>query len=199
MPYLSSSATGRVGVARVGSRITRAMQPSAARGETSGPRPFHKRGTGCAACPRCWRSSRTAVSSSCSIEQRPTSRCVCSFTPTADTRAIPATLPSPARPVELPRANGALSEIVHSTSQHGGDSRCPSARRTSRRRAFGDERDWDVEALETCNRHFAGTRRTRMLGCMCPVAAAWGGRRPLVIVAASMTERSRRSIASVAC
>jgi len=39
MPYGSSSAAGDVGVARTGSRITRAMQPSAARGETSGPRP----------------------------------------------------------------------------------------------------------------------------------------------------------------
>ncbi|MBV9416378.1 MAG: hypothetical protein JO363_15455 [Solirubrobacterales bacterium] len=39
MPYGSSSAAGDVGVARTGSRITRAMQSSAARGETSGPRP----------------------------------------------------------------------------------------------------------------------------------------------------------------
>ena len=39
MPYASSSAAGDVGVARTGSRITRAMQPSAARGETGGPRP----------------------------------------------------------------------------------------------------------------------------------------------------------------
>jgi hypothetical protein len=35
MPFGSSSAAGDVG----GSRITRAMQPSAVRGETSGPRP----------------------------------------------------------------------------------------------------------------------------------------------------------------
>ena len=38
MPYGSSSAAGDVGVARTGSRITRAMQPSVARGETGGPR-----------------------------------------------------------------------------------------------------------------------------------------------------------------
>jgi len=42
MPYGSSSAAGDVGAARTGSRITRAMQPSAARGETSGPRPLRK-------------------------------------------------------------------------------------------------------------------------------------------------------------
>jgi hypothetical protein len=39
MPYGRSSAAGDVGFARTGSRITRAMQPSAVRGETSGPRP----------------------------------------------------------------------------------------------------------------------------------------------------------------
>jgi len=39
MSYGSSSAAGDVGVARTGSRITRAMQPSTARGETSGCRP----------------------------------------------------------------------------------------------------------------------------------------------------------------
>ena len=44
MPYGSSSAAGDLGVARTGSRITRAMQPSAARGETSGPRPTRERG-----------------------------------------------------------------------------------------------------------------------------------------------------------
>jgi hypothetical protein len=43
MPYGSSSAAGDVGVARTGSRITRAMQPSAARGETSGPRLYEGR------------------------------------------------------------------------------------------------------------------------------------------------------------
>jgi len=43
MPYGSGSAAGDVGVARTGSRIRRAMQRSAARGETSGPRPEHKR------------------------------------------------------------------------------------------------------------------------------------------------------------
>jgi hypothetical protein len=80
--------------------------------ESAGRRPFHKRGSGCAACPRCWRSRRIAVSSSRSIEQRPTSRFICSFTPTTDMRTIPAALPSPARVVELARANAALSEIV---------------------------------------------------------------------------------------
>jgi hypothetical protein len=39
MPYGSSSATGNVVVAPSGLRIIGAMQPSAARGETSGPRP----------------------------------------------------------------------------------------------------------------------------------------------------------------
>ena len=39
MSYGSSSAAGDVGVARTGSGITLAMQPSAAHGETSGPRP----------------------------------------------------------------------------------------------------------------------------------------------------------------
>jgi len=39
MLYASGSAAGDVGVARTGSRITRAMRPSAARGETSGPPP----------------------------------------------------------------------------------------------------------------------------------------------------------------
>jgi hypothetical protein len=93
--------------------------------ESCGNRPFHKRGTGCAARPRCWRSRRTAVSSSCPIEQRPSSRFICSFTPTTDTRANPAALPSPARAVELARANAALSE----TSVPGGSLRpaCTSA------------------------------------------------------------------------
>ena len=45
----SSSAAGDIGVPRTGSRIARAMQPSAARGETSGLRPIreppeHRRG-----------------------------------------------------------------------------------------------------------------------------------------------------------
>jgi hypothetical protein len=44
MPYGSGSAAGDVGVARTGSRITRAMRPCAARGETSGPRPLRQRG-----------------------------------------------------------------------------------------------------------------------------------------------------------
>ncbi|MBV9197864.1 MAG: hypothetical protein JO168_27320 [Solirubrobacterales bacterium] len=43
MPDGTSSAAGDVGVARTGSRITRAMQPSAAGDETSGPRPEHQR------------------------------------------------------------------------------------------------------------------------------------------------------------
>jgi hypothetical protein len=43
MPHGSSSAAGDVGVERTGLRITRAMQRSAARGETSGPRPKHER------------------------------------------------------------------------------------------------------------------------------------------------------------
>ena len=46
MPYGSGSAAGDVAVARTGSRITGAMQPSAARGETSGPRPKRQRRRG---------------------------------------------------------------------------------------------------------------------------------------------------------
>ena len=42
MPDGTSSAAGDVGVARTGSWITRAMQPSTARGETSDPRPTGK-------------------------------------------------------------------------------------------------------------------------------------------------------------
>ena len=86
------------------------VDTSAAR--SSGIRPFHKPGAGCTACPRCWRSRRTAVSSSCPIEQTPTSRSICSSTPTTDARAIPAVLPSPARAGVLTRANAALSELV---------------------------------------------------------------------------------------
>jgi hypothetical protein len=52
MPYGSSSAAGDVGVARTGSRITRAMQPSAGRGETSGPRPTEQRARDRAALAR---------------------------------------------------------------------------------------------------------------------------------------------------
>ena len=85
-------------------------------GISSGCRPFHKPGAGCASYPRCWRSRRTAISSSYRIEQTPTSGCICSSTPTTDARAIPAALPSPAGAVVLARANAALSELVHSTS-----------------------------------------------------------------------------------
>ena len=52
-------------------------------------------------------------SSSYPIEQTPTSRCICSSTPTTDARAMPAALPSPARAVVLARASVALSELVH--------------------------------------------------------------------------------------
>ena len=81
---------------------------------SSAPRPFHKPGADLAACPRCSRSRRTAVSSSCPIEQTLTSRCVCSFTVTTDARANPAAPPSPTRAVALARANAELSEIVRS-------------------------------------------------------------------------------------
>jgi hypothetical protein len=101
---------------RVGRRFGRCGEVTLStlnnRAETAAARPFHKRGARGAACPRCWRSRRTAVSSSCALEQRPTSRYICSFTPTTDTRAIPAALPSPARAVALARANAALSELV---------------------------------------------------------------------------------------
>ena len=72
-------------------------------------RPFHKPGAGCTARPRCWRSRRTAISSSYPIEQTPTSGCICNSTPTTDAHAIAAALPSPARAVALARANAALS------------------------------------------------------------------------------------------
>ena len=66
-------------------------------------RPFHKPGAGCTACPRCWRSRRTAVSSSYSIEHTPTSGCVCSSTPTDGRARDPAAPTSPARAVVLAR------------------------------------------------------------------------------------------------
>jgi hypothetical protein len=54
MPDGSSSAAGDVGFARTGSRITRAIRPSAARAETRGPRPTSSvdrdRRRACAAC-----------------------------------------------------------------------------------------------------------------------------------------------------
>ncbi len=81
-----------------------------------GARPFHKPGAGCTACSRCWRSRRTAISSSYPIEQTPTSGCMCRSTPTTDAHAIPAALPSPARAVVVARANAALSELVHCDS-----------------------------------------------------------------------------------
>jgi hypothetical protein len=87
--------------------------------ETLRSRPFHKSGAGCAACPRCWRSRRTAVSSSGPVEQPPTSRCICSTAATTDARAIPAARPSPARAVVLARANAALSELVRTGSEVG--------------------------------------------------------------------------------
>jgi hypothetical protein len=49
---------------------------------TPASRPFHKPGAGCTACPRCWRSRRTAISWSYPIEQTPTSGCICNSTPT---------------------------------------------------------------------------------------------------------------------
>jgi hypothetical protein len=99
------------------SRTAPAMQSGLAPDdETSADRPFHKPGAGCAACPRGWRSRRTAVSSSRPIEQTATSRCACSSTPTTHARAIPAALPSPPRAVVLARANAALSELVRGES-----------------------------------------------------------------------------------
>src|ERR1700733_10742137 len=83
-------------------------------------RPFHKPDAGCTACPRCWRSRRTAISSSYLIEQTPTSGCICSSAPTTDARAISPALPSPAGAVVLARANAALSELVLRGSQVSG-------------------------------------------------------------------------------
>ena len=80
-------------------------------------RPIQKPGAGWVAYPRCWRSRRTAISSSYLIEQTPTSGCICSSTPTTDARAIPPALPSPAGAVVLARANAALSELVPSESE----------------------------------------------------------------------------------
>ena len=48
-------------------------------------RPFHT-GAGYTACLRCWRSSRTAVSSSSRSAQGPTSRCIRRSTTTTDAR-----------------------------------------------------------------------------------------------------------------
>jgi hypothetical protein len=85
---------------------------------TSGDRPFHKPGAGCTACPRCWPSGRTAISSSYPIEHTPTSGCICRSTPTTDAHAIAPALPSPARAAVFAGANATLSELVRSGS-HG--------------------------------------------------------------------------------
>ena len=98
-------------------------------------RPFHKPGAGCTACPRCWRSRRTAISSSYPIEQTPTSGFICRSTPTTDAHAIPAALPSPARAVALARVNAALSELVQTSSVVQHRQRGRSRRRSGSRRA----------------------------------------------------------------
>ena len=102
--------------------LSRATSANAKRGSSppsrssSRVRPFHKPGAGCAACPRCWRSRRTAVSSSRPIEQTARSRCACNSTPTTrarDPRCSPfASESGCARPRER-RAVG----VVHSTSR----------------------------------------------------------------------------------
>ena len=92
-------------------------------------------GAGCTACPRCWRSRRTAISSSYLIEQTPTSGCICNSTPTTDAHAIPAALPSPAGAVVLARANAALSELVQTSSVVECRRRGWSRRRSGSRRA----------------------------------------------------------------
>ena len=93
-------------------------------------RPFHKPGAGCTACPRCWRSRRTAISSSYLIEQTPTSGCIYAAPRRRrDCSGIPAALPSPARAVVLARPNATLSELVRSTSHRAEGSRASSARR----------------------------------------------------------------------
>jgi hypothetical protein len=84
-----------LGAARRGSR------------ETTPFRPFHKPGAGCTACSRCWRSRRTAVSSSYPIEQTPTSGCICSSTPSTSRARDPGGSPFAcesgcARPRERP-------------------------------------------------------------------------------------------------
>ena len=83
------------------------MQPVAPAGRrvSAACRPIRQRGS---SRPRCGRSRRTAISSSCPIEQTPTSRCICSSTPATDARAIPAALRSPLRerlcsPARTPR------------------------------------------------------------------------------------------------
>jgi hypothetical protein len=97
-------------MSRTSATVTRRSRPTAR--SSSPARPFHKPGAGCAACPRCRRSRRTAVSPSCPIEQTPMSRCICSSTPTTDARAIAGALRSPARAGVLARANAALPELV---------------------------------------------------------------------------------------
>jgi hypothetical protein len=85
-------------------------------GQSGAYRPFHKPGAGCTACPRCSRSRRTAISSSCPIEH------------TTDAHAIPAALPSPARarlcsPARTPRcrsssqASARVNRVPASTRQ----------------------------------------------------------------------------------
>jgi hypothetical protein len=49
-------------------------------------RPVRKPGAGGVACLRCRRSRSTTISSSCPIEQTPTSGCACSSTPSTDAR-----------------------------------------------------------------------------------------------------------------
>lgn len=67
---------------RGASELPEASRSLAPDDETLGRRPFHQPGAGGVACLRCRRSRRTTVSSSCPIEQTPTSRCICSSTPT---------------------------------------------------------------------------------------------------------------------
>ena len=88
--------------------VSRSLRDGSA--ESCGFRPFHKPGAGWVAYPRCWRSRRTAISSSYLIEQTPTSRCICGSTPTTGARdpgGCPVACESGcARPREL-RAAGA--------------------------------------------------------------------------------------------
>jgi hypothetical protein len=151
---------GRVaGVDRTAAQSWLCESPAVADAIALAARPFHKRGARCAACPRCWRSRRTAVSSSSSIEQRPTSRCICSFTPTADTHAIPAALPSPARAVELARANAALSEIVPSGQVIGRAAGCRSRRHSSKLSVLGSTRPKEAIGASQARRTRLGILR----------------------------------------
>jgi hypothetical protein len=106
----------------------------AGRRQTAPNRPFHKPGAGCTACPRCWRSRRSAVSSSCPIGQTTTPRCICSSTPTTYASAMPRLSLRLRERLCSWRPSAALSEIVQravGVSKNPGSAGSLSSRETS--------------------------------------------------------------------